>query len=126
MDRKAVPVILTLLAMVLLFVTVLAAIRAGGAGFVEGLGAFLVSLGQFLTNLLEAVAWPLTILAIALIFRRQIAQKLGALTEVGYGGVSARFAQGVNEANLLAVRSERASMKVAVPKRRPLLGHRRS
>lgn len=90
-------------------------IGLGGAfiGFILGLrfvasgfGMDLTATGQFITSFFDAVAWPVGILVIVLIFKEQIRSKIVDLTSADIHGnrlefVQRRFAKSINEANRL-------------------------
>jgi hypothetical protein len=90
-------------------------IGVGGVfiGFVLGsrfaasdFGMDLAATGQFITALFDAVAWPVGILVIVLIFKEQIRSKIVDLTSADIHGnrlefVQRRFAKSINEANRL-------------------------
>jgi len=98
-------------------VTVELVIGIGGAfiGFVLGLRAAtsgvvmdmdLAATGEFITSLFDAVAWPVGILVIVLIFRAQIRNKIVEITSADIQGnrfeFERSFAKNVNEAHRLA------------------------
>ncbi len=92
--------------------TMLAVVLLVGVGVVLAavagqLAGFFSELGEFVTRLLEAVAWPLAILTVAWVFRKEIKVKLKELKSVTVGAHKAEFAGNLNEATRHAGNLER-------------------
>jgi hypothetical protein len=68
------------------------------AALTERLGQFSMELGEFLTRVLEAVAWPVVLLVIAWIFRDEIKERIRQLRSLTVGGNKAEFVDSTNEA----------------------------
>ena len=52
----------------------------------------------FILGLVQALAWPLTVLIVAALFRRQLAGIVGALTSLKFAGAEATFERKLEEA----------------------------
>ncbi len=80
----------------------LAAVTGQFAGFFS-------ELGEFVTRLLEAVAWPFAILAVAWVFRDEIKERVRNLRSLTVGANKAEFAGNLNEATRHAGNLERTA-----------------
>jgi hypothetical protein len=68
----------------------------------ERLGQFSLEVGDFLTKVLETVAWPVVLLIIAWIFRDEIKERMRHLKSLAVGSNKAEFVDSTNEASRAA------------------------
>lgn len=79
---------------------------------------------DFIAKMTDTLAWPILVLIIALIFRRQILQTISSLKSFRFGNAEAKFEQGLQDATEKAQAIEPASEEIvqaSTPRRNELL-----